>query len=84
MACLLEVALDGGARGGAVLHCIAEGEAGKGVKVACFDGCKQVEGTGLSAEAWWRWTVALMLGRLHVLVAWGDDVGVGKGWVWAG
>ncbi len=37
---LLEMALDGGIRGGAVLHCIAEGEARKGVIVACFDGCK--------------------------------------------
>ncbi len=37
---LLEVALDGGIRGGAVLHCVAEGEAGKGVIVSCFDGCK--------------------------------------------
>ncbi len=40
MARLLEVALDGGVRGGAVLHCIGEGEAGKGVIVACFDGCE--------------------------------------------
>ncbi len=31
---LLEAALDGGIRGGAVLHCIAEGEAWKGVAVA--------------------------------------------------
>jgi hypothetical protein len=23
-----------------MLHCIAEGEAGEGVRVACFDGCK--------------------------------------------
>jgi hypothetical protein len=40
LAHLIEVALDGGIRGGAVLHCIAEGEAWKGVVVACFDGCK--------------------------------------------
>ncbi len=40
MARLLEVALDSGLRGGAVLHCVAEGEARKGVIVACFDGCK--------------------------------------------
>ncbi len=40
MAHLLEVALDGGIRGVAVLHSVAEGEAGKGVIVACFDGCK--------------------------------------------
>ncbi len=40
---LLEVALDGGVRGGAVLHCFAEGEARKGVIVACFDGCKPGE-----------------------------------------
>jgi hypothetical protein len=40
LAHLLEVALDGGVRGGAVLHCIAEDEAGKGVIVTCFDGCK--------------------------------------------
>jgi hypothetical protein len=39
---LLEVALDGGIRGGAVLHCVAEGGARKGVIVACFDGCKTV------------------------------------------
>ncbi len=37
---LLEMALDGGIRGGAVLHCVAEGEAEKGVVVACIDGCK--------------------------------------------
>ncbi len=52
MARLIEVALDGGVRGGAVLHCIAEGEAWKGVVVACFDGCKPVDGTGSPAEAW--------------------------------
>jgi hypothetical protein len=40
LAHLLEVALDGGIRGGAVLHCIVEGETGKGVIVACFDGCE--------------------------------------------
>ncbi len=40
MARLLEVALDGGIRGGAVFNCIAEGEAWKGAVVACFDGCK--------------------------------------------
>ncbi len=37
---LLEVALDGSVRGGAVLHSIVEGEAWKGVVVACFDCCK--------------------------------------------
>ncbi len=37
---LLEVALDCGVRGGAALHCVVEGEARKGVIVACFDGCK--------------------------------------------
>ncbi len=36
---LLEVALYGGVGGRSVLHCIVEGEAGKGVIVACFDGC---------------------------------------------
>ncbi len=40
MARLLEVALNGGVRGGAVRHCVAEGDAGKGVIVACLDGCK--------------------------------------------
>jgi hypothetical protein len=40
LARLLEVALDGGIRRGAVLHCVAEGEAWKGVVVACFDCCK--------------------------------------------
>ncbi len=34
---LLEVAFDGGVRGGAVLHSIAKGEAWKGLVVACFD-----------------------------------------------
>ncbi len=67
-----------------MLHCIAEGEAGKGVIVACFYGSNQVEGTGSLEEAWWRWTRALMLGRLYALVAWGDAVGGGKGWRWAG
>ncbi len=37
---LLEVALDGSSRGGLVLHSVAEGEAWKGVVVACFDCCK--------------------------------------------
>ncbi len=37
MARLLEVAFDGGIRGGAVLHSIAKGEAWKGLVVACFD-----------------------------------------------
>jgi hypothetical protein len=36
-ACLLEVAFDGGIRGGAVLHSIVKGEAWKGLVVACFD-----------------------------------------------
>ncbi len=40
MARLLEVALDGSIRGGAVLHSVAEGEAWKGLVVACFDCCK--------------------------------------------
>jgi hypothetical protein len=35
--CLLEVALDGSVRGGAVFHSVAEGEAWKGLVVACFD-----------------------------------------------
>ncbi len=34
---LLELALDGSVRGGAVFHSIAEGEAWKGFVVACFD-----------------------------------------------
>ncbi len=37
MAHLLEVALDGSIRGGAVLHSIAEGEAWKGLVGACFN-----------------------------------------------
>ncbi len=37
MACLLEVAFDGGVRGGTVLHSIAKGETWKGLVVACFD-----------------------------------------------
>ncbi len=40
MARLLEVALDGSVRGGAVFHSIAEGEAWKDLVVACFDCCK--------------------------------------------
>ncbi len=36
---LLEVALDGSVRGGAVLHSIAEDEAWKGLVIACFDCC---------------------------------------------
>ncbi len=40
MACLLEVALDGSVRGGTVLHSIVEGEAWKGLLVACFDCCE--------------------------------------------
>ena len=70
MARLLEVALDGGIRGGTVFHCIAEGEAGEGVIVSCFDGYKPGGRTGLlPAGARWSWTIALMLGRLYVLVA---------------
>jgi hypothetical protein len=37
---MLEMALDGSIRVGAVLHSIAESEAWKGVVVACFDCCK--------------------------------------------
>ena len=33
----LEVAFDGGVRGGAVLHSIAKGEARKDLVVVCFD-----------------------------------------------
>ncbi len=40
MSRLLEVALDGSVRGGAVLHSIVEGEAWKGLVVACFDCCE--------------------------------------------
>jgi hypothetical protein len=40
LAHLLEVALDGIVRGGTVFHSIAEGEAWKGLVVACFDCCK--------------------------------------------
>ncbi len=40
LARLFEVALDGGIREGTVFNCIAEGEAGEGVIVSCFDGCK--------------------------------------------
>jgi hypothetical protein len=34
---LLEVAFDGGAKEGVVLHSVANGEAWKGLVVACFD-----------------------------------------------
>jgi hypothetical protein len=37
LAHLLEVALDGSVRGGAVFHRVAEGEVWKGPVVACFD-----------------------------------------------
>jgi hypothetical protein len=37
LAHLLEVAFDGGIRGGAVLHSVAKGEAWKGLVLACFD-----------------------------------------------
>jgi hypothetical protein len=37
---LLEVALEGSIRGGAVLHSIAKVEAWEGVVVVCFDCCK--------------------------------------------
>ncbi len=77
---LLEVALDGSIRGGAVLHSVAKGEAWKGLVVACFDCGNQVDGTGLLAESWWRQTRELMLGRSYTLVAWGDEVGGGKAW----
>jgi hypothetical protein len=40
----------------------------------------QVDGSGLLAEAWWRRTRELTLGRSYVLVAWGDEVGGGKAW----
>jgi hypothetical protein len=40
LAHLLEVAFDGGIRGGAVLHSIVEGEAWKGLVVACFNWSK--------------------------------------------
>ncbi len=37
MVSLLEVAFDGGIRGGAVFHSVAKGEAWKGLVVACID-----------------------------------------------
>jgi hypothetical protein len=40
LAHLLEVALDGGIIGGAMLHCIVEGETWKGDVVVYFDCCK--------------------------------------------
>ncbi len=40
LACLLEVAFDGGIRGGTVLHCIANGEVREGRVVSCLDGGK--------------------------------------------
>jgi hypothetical protein len=40
LARLLEVALDGSIRGGAVLHSIVEGKAWKGLVVVCFDCCE--------------------------------------------
>ncbi len=77
---LREVAFDGSIRGEAVLHCIAKGEAWKGLVVACFDCGKPGDRTGLAVEAWWRWTRDLMPGRSYALVAWGDEVGSGKAW----
>jgi hypothetical protein len=41
-----------------------------GKVVACFDFGIQVDGTGLPAEGWWRWTRELMLGRSYKLAAW--------------
>jgi hypothetical protein len=52
-----------------VFHCVAESEAGEGGIVACFDGSKPEDVTGYPAEAWWRWTSVLMLGRLQALLA---------------
>ncbi len=80
MAHLLGVAFDGSIRGGAVLQSIAKGEAWKGLVVACFDCGKPGGRDWIPAEAWWRQTRELMLGRSHVLGAWGDEVGGGEAW----
>ncbi len=69
MARLLEVALDGGIRGGTVFHALRRVRLRKVSKLPVLMAASQVEGTGLLAEAWWRWTRALMLGRSYVLVA---------------
>ncbi len=84
MSHLLEVALDGGIRGGAVICCVVEGGAGKGVIVACFDGCGPGGRDKVTSRGMVEMTRVLMLGRLYTLVAWGDDVGGGKGWGWVG
>jgi hypothetical protein len=49
LARLLDVALDGSVRGGAVFHSVAEGEAWKGLVVACFD-CSKLGG--------WDWVTS--------------------------
>ncbi len=42
---------------------------GKISQLPALMAANQVEGTGLPAEAWWRWTRALTLGRLYELMA---------------
>jgi hypothetical protein len=53
---------------------------GKVLQLPAVMAANQVDGTGLPAEACWRWTRELTLRRSYVLVAWGDEVGGGKGW----
>jgi hypothetical protein len=53
---------------------------GKVLQLPALIAANQVDGTGLTVEAWWRWTRELMLGRSYMLVAWGDEVGGGKAW----
>ncbi len=77
---LLEVALDGSVRGGAVLHSGVKGEAWKGLLVACSDCGKPGEREWVPGGIVVETTRALMLGRSYALVARGDEMGGGKAW----
>jgi hypothetical protein len=69
LARLLQVALDGSIRGGAVLSSIAEGEAWKDVVVACFD-CSKTGG--------WDWVSGRSVVEMDKRADAGKVVGAGS------
>jgi hypothetical protein len=76
-----EGALDGSIRGGSVLHSVVEGEAWKGVVVACFDCCKPGGQDWVTGGSVVEMDERAGAGKVvYALVAWGDEVGGDKAW----
>jgi hypothetical protein len=81
LACLLEVAFDGGVRGGTVLHSIAKGEAWKGLVVACFDCGKPGGRNWVTGGSVVETDERAAAGKVIRICSLGDEVGGGKAWV---